>query len=328
MTNKLLTLREASELINAGSCLFVAGEEKALSELPLGTWIGGTICYFIDAQAGIRETNRVFVTELPFTPQSVAIESYTDKTIHTIAKDGNDRDMTFLIVPGFSSVHERFATGAPEFEGMYMRPLLGWVAGVAVESIGKVSPRTFNGQTGESSTDLAVALRVEMPENIQAQIDIVNLFEQGNGPTILVDQEGFSVGTCWVNGTRTTLARFIESNKIDTRLPLVANFGGAMINTSIANVDPASETVELYSPVFPGVEYRFAKPVGDYAREFAAAMPHDLTATFSCNCILNYLYGELEGKHLPGPSGPITFGEIAYQLLNQTMVYLKFENAA
>jgi hypothetical protein len=46
---------------------------------------------------------------------------------------------------------------------------------------------------------------------------------------------------------------------------------------------------------------------------------------FSCNCILNYIYGNLEGKKLAGTAGPITFGEIAYQLLNQTMVYLEFE---
>ena len=42
---------------------------------------------------------------------------------------------------------------------------------------------------------------------------------------------------------------------------------------------------------------------------------------FSCNCILNYLYGELEGKKTPPYTGPVTFGEVAYQLLNQTLVY-------
>ena len=47
---------------------------------------------------------------------------------------------------------------------------------------------------------------------------------------------------------------------------------------------------------------------------------------FSCNCILNYLYSELEGKKTGGITGPITFGEIAYQLLNQTMVYLTIED--
>ena len=47
---------------------------------------------------------------------------------------------------------------------------------------------------------------------------------------------------------------------------------------------------------------------------------------FSCNCILNYLYSELEGKQTGPITGPITFGEVAYQLLNQTMVYLVFHD--
>ena len=43
---------------------------------------------------------------------------------------------------------------------------------------------------------------------------------------------------------------------------------------------------------------------------------------FSCNCILNFLYSDLEGKHTGHIIGPMTFGEIGYQLLNQTMVFL------
>jgi hypothetical protein len=43
----------------------------------------------------------------------------------------------------------------------------------------------------------------------------------------------------------------------------------------------------------------------------------------SCNCILNFLCGELEGKDLGAFYGPITLGEIAYQLLTQTLVYLQ-----
>ena len=42
---------------------------------------------------------------------------------------------------------------------------------------------------------------------------------------------------------------------------------------------------------------------------------------FSCNCILNYLYGDLENNKVE-IGGPITFGEIAYCLLNQTLVYM------
>ena len=43
---------------------------------------------------------------------------------------------------------------------------------------------------------------------------------------------------------------------------------------------------------------------------------------FACNCVLNYLHGQLEGRRTGTVLGPMTFGEIAYQLLNQTMVYI------
>jgi hypothetical protein len=36
----------------------------------------------------------------------------------------------------------------------------------------------------------------------------------------------------------------------------------------------------------------------------------------------------LEGKTTAGMTGPMTFGEIAYQLLNQTLVYLEVRDVA
>src|SRR5437867_2005630 len=51
---------------------------------------------------------------------------------------------------------------------------------------------------------------------------------------------------------------------------------------------------------------------------------HDVA--FACNCVLNFLYGKLDGARV-GLPGPYTFGEIGYQLLNQTMVYLDVVDA-
>jgi len=48
-----------------------------------------------------------------------------------------------------------------------------------------------------------------------------------------------------------------------------------------------------------------------------------VTPVFSCNCILNYLYADLAGDKALSITGPATFGEIAYVLLNQTLVYLE-----
>jgi len=101
----------------------------------------------------------------------------------------------------------------------------------------------------------------------------------------------------------------------------MADYDGALVNVSIQSVDPKAGKVALYAPVFKDRTYRVAKPVPDYVQAFKAAtsrMSPDVP--FACNCVLNYVYGKLEGTQA-GLPGPFTFGEIAYQLLNQTMVY-------
>ena len=124
-----------------------------------------------------------------------------------------------------------------------------------------------------------------------------------------------------INGKPANLADYIIAKGIDTEFPLVGDYCGCPVNVSIQNVDPVTHCVDLYAPVFPGVDYRFAEPVKDYARAFAKVAGTDhAEPDFACNCILNFLYGKLEGKKTGNVTGPITFGEIAHQLLNQTLV--------
>ena len=63
--------------------------------------------------------------------------------------------------------------------------------------------------------------------------------------------------------------------------------------------------------------------VKDYAAQFRERINETgaRNPVFSCNCILNYLYGDLTRQKMTPYTGPVTFGEIAYQLLNQTLVY-------
>jgi len=160
-----------------------------------------------------------------------------------------------------------------------------------------------------------------------AKLGIINLFKQGKGDVITFPDGGFEIRRCYVNGAESNLAEYLVSKKIDTRLPLVADYSGAMINVSFQEVDAEKGVVKLYAPVFTGVKYRIAEPVADYIGSFGKALPKGIQPVFSCNCILNFLYSELEGKATPGMTGPVTFGEIAYQLLNQTLVYLTIEKS-
>jgi hypothetical protein len=126
-----------------------------------------------------------------------------------------------------------------------------------------------------------------------------------------------------VDGKEVVFADYILKNHLDTKLPLVGDYSGAGINISIKSLE--NGIVNFYAPVFKGIEYRFAEAIPNYVDAFHKKIAEidNTNSAFACNCILNFLYGGLEGKNLGGFYGPITFGEIAWQLLNQTLVYIQ-----
>jgi len=320
---KLMSVGQAAELINSGRYFNIAGDETVLKQLPQGNWIGGTIPYFMAEEGGTVTRDRVFVNEIEVFDEPPTIRFYDLESLPQLCRNAPEHGYTVVIVPAFSPCHSAFAENAPNYEDMYMKPLIGWVAGVHLDDLGKVSPKVMMGTTGELSDQHVVAIDVPLPPDKFANIDIINLFRPGDGDTITFDVTGFSATNCKINGKDASFADYLTANKVDTRLPLVADYCGAMINVSIKGIDEATKRVDFYAPIFPAVQYRIAAPVGDYVNGFQAALPQlDTGITFSCNCILNYLHSNLEGKRTAQITGPITFGEIAYQLLNQTLVYL------
>jgi hypothetical protein len=301
----------------------VSGDESLLSQLPKGTWIGGTIPYLMtDEKGGITTRERLLVQQLPSDKQAPSkVSIYDEKTIARIPTDGPETGYTFLLIPAFSSVHLAYGKDAPTFQNIFSHPIFGWVAGIHLDDLGKQKPKVFDGRTGEAYTDKAIAVHVPLPEGKTAVVEIVNIFERSDSPDIRFETDGFTVTDCLIDDKRTNFARWLTEQKVDTKLPLMADYDGALLNVSIQSVDPEAGKVSLFAPVFRGRTYRVAKPVPDYVQAFKAAtssMSRDVP--FACNCVLNYVYGELEGTQA-GLPGPFTFGEIAYQLLNQTMVY-------
>lgn len=210
---------------------------------------------------------------------------------------------------------------------MFIKPIVGWVSGVHLDELGQSSATVRDGQSGELYTDHAVVLHVRLLEGSSAVVHTVNLFEAGCGPELTFGATSDSLGECRVDGAVGNLADVIAAHDIGQRLPLVADYCGAMVNVSIQSVDESAGRVKLYAPVFEGVRYRFARPVADYPSRFIAAMPtHPGNLVFGCNCILNYLHSALEGRKTAQLTGPITFGEVAYQLMNQTAVFLTVEH--
>lgn len=314
-------------MISSGKKLVLAGDEATLQDLPSGYWIAGTIPYFMGEEGGLFSKDEIFVTELPDYVLNTEIKVYDEKSIQQVYNDAPRHGFSIIIIPASSRTHFTFALNAPSFAGFATRPLIGWIAGVAVSDIG-INPKVYNGFEGTALENGAVVMHVELPANKLAEIDIVNIFEQGEGDTITFLEDGFNISTAMINGEPRNFADYILENNIDTRLALVTDLYGARINISFKSLDFAKKQVNLYAPVFAGYKYKIAKPVNDYLEKFVAKIPSNVSANlfFACNCVLNYLYAGLEGRKVGCFTGPITFGEIAYQLLNQTLVYLTIED--
>lgn len=324
--NELITVQAAAELIRQGVPLSLAGPESALDQLPAGNWIAGTIPYFMVADGGIVvNEGKVFATDLS-NVGAVNFACYGPDELASIAGQAPDNGFAITIIPAGGLSHSRFAAEAANYEGAFLKPTVGWIAGVHLNDLGKVKPKVYDGRTATKHEDSAVVAYVTLPDDKLASIEIVNLFEPGEGDLLHFDHASFEVTDCQVNGETVNFASYVRQRGLEHgKLPLVGDYAGAHVNASLQSVGDAGGKVSLYAPVFPGVDYRFAKPVGDYAAAFREQLAkQDSTgAVMGCNCILNFLFGELEGKAIGGVAGPITFGEIAYQLLNQTMVVVR-----
>jgi hypothetical protein len=332
MNQGIFSLAEVSDKIRNGDTLLLAGEETLLEQLPKGKWIAGTIPYFIAPDAGgLVSQEKIFVTDISAVVKEVRIEALDQDQLGKVYSGGEGSDFSFIIIPAMSGVHSGFALNAPNFKDFGARPLVGWISGVHLDDLGKASPKVFNGESGLAEEQKAMVMHVSLVAGKTVDVGIINLFEQGDGDTLTFFKDGFSCTDVAVNGVKENFAKYINGKGLDTKLPLVADYYGALINISFQNVDIDAGEVQFYAPVFSGVRYKHAKVIDNYSAAFTDQLKNlniqGKDVVFSCNCILNYLYSELEGKQTPPFVGPITFGEIAYQLLNQTLVYLSIQDS-
>jgi len=325
MESKLYTFEEVVAFIKQGFVLSLAGDERVLSKLPPGNWIGGTIPYFMDVDCGKFNQELIFVNEIEMYNSEYSIKVYDENSILNIASDSYDNGYSLLILPAFQKINEVYSIQTENINGLYDNPIVGWVSGMDLNS--SDTPKTFSGLTGKMYEDKGVVLHVKLPENLFAQVDIVNIFNPDiENDEIKFYNNSFDVTSCMINGKDVNLAEYVTENGIDSKLPLIADYSGASINVCIKEVDVENGKVSFFGPLFKSKSYKFAKAIPSYINEFDDKTK-ELTANnvFSCNCVLNYLYGDLEGKKINNAAGPVTFGEIAYNLLNQTLVVLTID---
>jgi hypothetical protein len=314
-----LTLEQAIKKIESGKLLHIAGAEKLLGLLPKGNWIGGSTVHFLTEEGGTVTDKLLNVVELPFAEYRIA--SYDVDAIEHITADVYDNGLTIVILPFGSDVHTKYALDSDEFEGFFTSVICGWIAGYDLVSDRKVAV-AVNGVQGEITETNAVALHISLPEGSTARIDMINIFEPDTEkPVVIFKGDSLDVGNCIVDGEEVNFAEYLREANINTNLPIIGDYSGTKVNVSFKEV--TTKKVHLYAPVKAGVEYRFAKDVEDYEAAFKAklaSIDHS-DYLFACNCILNFLNGRMRGKDIGGLYGPVTFGEVAWKVINQTLVY-------
>src|SRR6266568_4697964 len=215
MSQHLFSVEKVEALIRRGAGLLLAGDESLLRRLPPGNWIGGTIPYFMAEGGGCVDHQRIFVNELPAGLEVTGIRRYGDGDIERIYSDLPTNGFGVLI--------------APKYDGFAMRPLIGWISGVHLSELGRVTPKVFDGNSSEALDQQAVVMHVALPPGKVAEIGILNIFKESDGPAITFPTSGFAASTVEVDGRPCNLAEFIEESGLDTRAPLVADYCGTNI---------------------------------------------------------------------------------------------------
>ena len=196
--NELLDIDSVISKIDNNEYLVIAADEELLTQLPAGNWIAGTIPYFMSDEGGVVSRNRLFVQTINgISPSNPArISMYDASSISRIATDAPQHGFTITILPAESDVHTSYAQNAPEFENMYFTPIIGWVSGKHLTEDANRSAFTGYGPGNMMLKDKAVAIHIPLPAKQMANVNAINLFEQGAGPKITFPSTDFAADRC------------------------------------------------------------------------------------------------------------------------------------
>ncbi len=325
MERKLYSIQEAERFILNGQKMVITGDENALDKLPEGNWIGGTIPYFMDIDKGKENREMVFIDDQSDLAIDFNIKAYNIENQANLASEGFENGYSIIIIPSNSKSLFDFSLNSFSYPDMFQNPVFGYISGTHLDDLGHKKAKIYNGQTKEKFDDGIIALNIKLPDNKVGRIEIANIFEQDDlSDEITFPKSGFTQDTCFVNGIEKNFADYLKEINHDLRFPLIVNQNGALINKSLQSIDEQNRVVNFYAPVFKHEVYRLAKKLDNYGDHFATILPDNLKTNFACNCILNYLYGDFS-KQKFNLTYATTFGEIGYQLLNQTLIYLAID---
>ena len=313
----LFTVEEVSAMIREGKKLLLAGDAALLSQLPKGDWIGGSTPYFIlYPEQRVESFEKIFVHYLPDFVETIEIREYDTLSIENIYVDAPQNGFTVLIIPFGCPLHWSFSLYVPDYKKFARFPLCGWVAGQPMNIVMTEKSYVRSGLSDISYSNKAVAMHISLPANKYAEIHMYNSCEQGNGDIITFEHSGQIVSEAIVNGVKQSFADYLSSSTVDTEItPLVANYAGAMIAAGCVNVIEGQ--VYMSTPVFEKIEYRFARE-----KENVPEPEMSDVVVFSATCASIYMRPDVCKNLVKFVNGPAVFGEIAYQMLNGSTLYV------
>lgn len=322
----LCKIEDAAKMIEEGRSLMISGNAETIGELPRGNWIGGTTPYLMTENGGIESGGTLLVKEMPTLARLVSIQRYGVGGLHYLPHDTPANGFTIVIIPSSSLVHQTYAKAIPTYNEIGDKAIAGWVSGSLTDNFSG-RPKVFYGPVVHAIEDEIVAMHMSLPDSAHASIDVINLYEPDEGDEIKFITEGFTVTHAMVNGRLVLFAEYLKKNWKDTSIPLVGDFKCARLNVNINKYDIESGCVVLYAPVFKNVVYRFAKPVKDFQARLSNAIVTDNSRSiFECICIKNYEKLSMGKQSLGHFEGPVSYGEIAHYLTNQSVVRVLLED--
>jgi hypothetical protein len=330
MKNKLYTKEQVVEFIRQGRIMHLCGNEQLLKDLPKGNWVAGTSPYFMDEVGKVCDS-KIYVDDFSFIAEECEVITLDETNIAEIAKRNKyDNGFIFIILPIDSKVYFTFANSSLEYESIYDNPVVGYVSSVHVEDYGKLQPKVAAGCSGGTLYDnKAAVMYVKVSDRLRVRTEIINLDTiDDTTPSLKFPKSGFVQSDCLIDGKPGNIASYLEAVKgrIGHYPQLITSQNGALVNRDIKSVNVETGEAEFFSPAYDSDVYYLVKTNNDYFATFNRRLGRKTDVIACLSCTSYFLEGDFEYRHIDF-NGVYTFGEIAYQLLNKTIVTLEVDLA-
>ena len=329
MKNKLYSKEQVIEFIKQGRIMHLCGNENTLKDLPKGNWVAGMSPYFMDDVGKISDS-KIYVDDFSFIAEDCEMATFDEVDIHEIAKRNKySNGFIFMVLPIDSQVYYTFASHSLEYDHIYDNPVVGYVSSVHVEDYGKVQPKVAIGSESVLHADKAAVLYVKVSDRLRVRTEIMNLdtIDHDSAP-VRFPKNSFIQGDCLIDGKPGKIANYLEEQKsrIGHYPQLITSQNGALVIRDIKSVDLNTGEVIFFSPAYESDTYYTVKYNNDYFATFNRRLGRKTDVIACMSCTSYFLQGDFEYRHIDF-NGVYTFGEIAYQLLNKTIVTLEVDLA-